>query len=136
MAEAELSRSDRVSIDESVISIYKDLTEGSSLEISPFKTMKDVFVFAACLGYQKGIRKVLPPGKKHTIRMEVLSEQDVMLLRAIAIAETKDVHVLSDLGEILTIAEEYAFMGIHLLKEELIDQAGRPLWNLVQSVQR
>jgi dnd system-associated protein 4 len=127
----EISRSDRVNIDDSVIAIYKELTDNASVESAPFKTMKDAFVFAACLGFQKGSRKTLPGGKKHTIRMEVLSERDVILLRAIAIAETKDVLVLSQLGEVLTIAEEYAYAGIYHAKELLLDQGGRPLWNLV-----
>ena len=31
----------------------------------------------------------------------------------------------------LTIAEEYAQAGIHLLRDQLLDQSGRPLWQLV-----
>ena len=131
MSEAELSRSDRVNIDDSVIQIYKDLTEDPNAEQSPFRTYKDVFTFAACLGYRRGNRRQLPAGKKHTIRKEVFTESDFTLLKAIAIAATRDVDVLLQLGDILTIAEEYAHAGIHDLRAHLLDERGHPLWNLV-----
>ena len=34
-------------------------------------------------------------------------------------------------GEVLTIAEEFAQVGIHEVKSDLVEQAGMPLWNLV-----
>ncbi|HKQ05751.1 MAG TPA: hypothetical protein VJ464_11505 [Blastocatellia bacterium] len=132
MPETETSRSDRVNIDESVIQNYKSLTENPIIEESPFDTYKDVFMFAACLGYAAGDRKKLSAGKKHTIRREVFTENDFILLKTIAIAETGDVQVLSRFDEILTIAEEYAHAGIRALKAGLLDQHGRPLWNLVE----
>jgi len=131
MAEIEPSRSDRVNIDDSVIHIYKDLTEDPNIEQSPFRTYKDVFMFATSLGYRRGNRRQLPAGKKHTIRREVFTENDFTLLKAIAIATTGDVDVLLQLGDILTIAEEYAHTGIYDLKAYLLDQGGRSLWNLV-----
>ena len=134
MAETELSRSDRVNIDDSVIQTYRDLTEDPNTEQSPFRTYKDVFMFAACLGYRRGDRRQLPAGKKHTIRREVFTEGDFTLLKAIAIAASGDVDVLLHLGDILTIAEEYAHTGIHDLKAHLLDQRGRPLWNLVELI--
>ncbi len=134
MPETEVSRSDRVNIDESVMQTYKLLTESTSIEESPFGTYKDVFMFAASMGYAGGVRKKLPSGKKHTIRREVFSENDFLVLKTIAIAETGDVQVLLRLDEILTIAEEYAHAGIHALKARLLDQHGRPLWNLVEMV--
>ena len=134
MAGTETSRSDRVNIDESVIQIYKDLTDGANLEETPFGTYKDVFMFAVCLGYKGGSRQRLASGKKHTIRREVFTENDFTLLKTIAIAETGDVQVLSRTDEILTIAEEYAHAGIFVLKAKLIDQRGRALWNLVDII--
>jgi len=56
------------------------------------------------------------------------------LLKSIAIGETGDVIVLSNVGEVLTIAEEYAHAGILELKDELLDRGGKPLWNLVSLV--
>lgn len=131
MTETELARTDRVVIDDSVMHIYDELTEDPSVEQSPFKTNKDVFMFAACLGYASGNRRQLPAGKKHTIRREVFSESDFTVLKAIAIASTDGVDVLLQLGDILTMAEEYAHAGVYDLKSYLLDQGGRPLWNLV-----
>lgn len=131
MTEIELSRSDRVSIDESVIHIYKALTDDSNIETSPFKTYKDVFMFAALCGYRKGDRRELPGGRKHTIRREVFTEDDFVFLKGVAIAHTRDVNVLLQLGDILTIAEEYAHAGIYDLEADLLGHGGRALWNLV-----
>lgn len=131
MAEPEISRSDRVSIDDSVIHIYKALTEDSSIELSPFRTYKDVFMFAVMLGYRKGERRELLNGKKHTIRREVFSETDFLFLKVAAIAHARDVNILLDLRDILTIAEEYAHAGIYDLEADLLRQGGRALWNLV-----
>ncbi len=134
MTAIELSRTDRVNIDESVMHIYDELTQHPSIEESPFKTNKDVFMFAVFLGYANGNRRQLSAGKKHTIRMEVFTESDFSILKAVAIATTKGVDVLLKLGDVLTIAEEYAHVGIHELKSSLLDQGGRPLWNLVDVV--
>jgi dnd system-associated protein 4 len=131
MSEASTSRSDRVSIDEAVMDIYRELTESSSIEQAPFRTLKDVFMLAVVLGYRRGSRRPTPSSSRHTIRKEVFSDNDYHLLKAIAIATTGDVEVLMSSGDILTIAEEYAQVGIHDVQTELINQPGRPLWNLV-----
>ena len=134
MAEQERQRSDRVNIAASAIPIYKELTENQSPEDSPFKTMKDVFMWAACLGYQRGDRQELPSGEKSSIRREVFTESDFAVLKAIALASTGGVEVLTQTGDILTLAEEYAQAGIYDLKAQLLDQGGRPLWNLLELV--
>jgi len=131
MTENVSMRSDRIIIDEAVHPIYKELTDGSSPEQAPFPTMKDVFMLAVALGYRKGIRHKAPSSSKVTIRKDIFKENDLLLLKAIAIATTGDVNVLLQEGNILAIAEEYAQVGIHEVKAELLDQAGRPLWNLV-----
>lgn len=133
MSETESNRKDRALIDESVIDIYQGLRADSNkqLEQSPFNTYKDVFMLAACLGFQAGRRSKLPSGNKHDIRQSVFSESDLTLLKAIAIADTGDVQVLSQPGDILRIAEEYAHAGIYDLKAYLLEERGRPLWNLI-----
>jgi dnd system-associated protein 4 len=136
MSEGSTSRSDRVSIDEAVMDIYRELTEGSSIEQAPFRTLKDVFMLAVVLGYRRGSRRATPSSSRHTIRKEVFSDNDYHLLKAIAIAATSSVEVLMSQGEVLTIAEEYAQAGIHEIKAELLDQPGRPVWNLVDLVKR
>lgn len=133
MIELEQPRKERVLIDESVAEIYRELRAdaNSQPEQSPFTTNKDIFMVAACLGYRSGRRQVLPPGKKLDIRESVFLESDLAILKAIAIADTGDVAVLSQPGEILRIAEEYAQAGILDVRSYLLDEAGRPLWNLV-----
>lgn len=132
MSDSELSRSDRVSISDSIIGIYKELTEGSNVEEAPFRTLKDVFMLAVCLGYKAGRRQTLQPGSRHTIRKEVFTETDYIMLRAIAVAATGDIEVLLRPSELLTIAEEYAQVGIREIETNLVQQSGRPLWNLTE----
>src|SRR5690349_2933567 len=108
MPETELPRSDRINIDETVMEIYnalrtepgKDKT-AADLDEAPFATYKDIFMYAACLGYQNRTKKKLPSGKKTTIRREVFDESDFTVLGAIAIADSGDVKVLDNISEII-----------------------------------
>lgn len=136
MSDGEVSRKERVLIDESVAEIYRELRAdaNSQPEQSPFATNKDIFMLAACLGYRSGRRQALSSGKKLDIRESVFLESDLAILKAIAIADTGDVAVLSQPGEILRIAEEYAQVGIFEVRSNLLDEAGRPLWNLLQLI--
>lgn len=134
MEEPTTTRTDRIVIDEQFIEIYKALTERSNIEDSPFRNLKDVFMMAVCYGFNKGIRKQTPVSSKHTIRVDVFSEDDMVLLKAIAIATTGDVEVLIQKSTILTIAESYAQAGILDVKSNFLDQPGRPLWNVVELI--
>lgn len=134
MTEVQTTRTNRIQISEEVDEIYNQLTEDSNKEHAPFATKKDVFVFAACMGSRSGMRTELPEGKKITIRREVLKPDDVSILKAIALAGTKDISMLDRFEDILTITEEYAHAGIFELKSYLLDQGGRPLWNLVDLI--
>jgi dnd system-associated protein 4 len=129
---------DRVSIDEDVHELYRDLTEksGQDPEASPFPMMKDLFMWAVAIGVKVG--KPRPINKRVSVfRWDQLSQHtDIPALKALAVSETGDVDVLLDTGHILRIAEEYANAGIHELKFELIDQQGRPLWNLVNLIRK
>jgi dnd system-associated protein 4 len=135
MSETETDR-DTVMIDESVHEIYKRMTDGTDPITAPFRTMKDVFMFAACLGYQKGGPRPLK-GKKLTIfRWAQFSPQtDVPILKAISIAQSGDVEVLRSQEAILTIAEQYANAGIHELRARVLKEQGQPLWNVVSNIQ-
>lgn len=126
---------DTVAIDETVHEIYKQLTEGNDPISVPFRTMKDVFMWAACLGYRRGERRRLT-GKRVTIFRwaQFTPQMDVPLLKALAIAESGDVDVLLSQDEILTVAEEYANSGIHELRANVLDEYGQPLWNLVAAL--
>lgn len=131
MTDAATSR-DTVAIAEAVHEIYRQLTEGNDPVSVPFRTMKDVFMWAACLGYRRGERRPLT-GKRVTIfRWAQFTPQiDVPILKALAIADSGDINVLLNQDEILTIAEEYANAGIHELRVSVLEEYGQPLWNLV-----
>lgn len=123
---------DTVSIDDSVHNIYKRLTEGNDPVDVPFQTMKDVFMWAVSLGYQRGERKPIC-GKRTTIfRWAQFSPQtDIPLIKAIAIADSGDVEVLMSQEDVLTTVEEYANVGIIALESRLSNANDQTLWNLV-----
>ncbi len=136
MTEATVTRTDRVYIDESASEIYRQLKSAANTQPdeAPFETFKDIFMLAVCQGFQnRRLVRTLKTGSE--IRQSVFTEDDMAILKAIAIAETGDVHVLTQLGEILVIAEEYANAGIQEVKGYLLDERGRPLWNLVDLMQ-
>ncbi len=125
---------DTIAIDEAVHEVYKQLTEGSNDAVSvPFRTMKDVFMWASCLGVKLGIRRQLNSKKVTIFRWAQFDSQtDIPLLKAIAIADTGDVSVLLRRNDILTIAEEFANAGIYELRASLLEEIDLPLWNLVK----
>jgi len=124
---------DTVSIDESVHYIYKELTDGTDPVTVPFKTMKDVFMWAASLGNKRGERRPIA-GKKLTIFRwaQFSSQTDIPVVKAISLADGDDINVLLSQDEMLNLVEEYANAGIHDLRTRLFDEHGQPLWNLVQ----
>lgn len=127
------STRDTVTIEQSVQDIYRQLTEGNDPVTAPFRTMKDVFMWALQLGYKRNERRPLK-GKRVTIfrRAQFLPQIDIPLLKAAAISATGEISVLLQPEDILTIAEEYANAGIHELRANLLDDYGQPLWNLVR----
>ena len=126
---------DTVSIDESVHEIYKQLTEGSDPVAAPFKTMKDVFLWAACLGYKNGTRKKLT-GKKVTIFRwaQFNQEIDIPTVKAIALAEKQEPTVLMDQEECVEIIEEYANGAIHNLHQISHGQGNQALYYIVEEI--
>ena len=138
MSETDYTRTDRVYIDEGVIDVYRQLKKEANNEVeqAPFDTYKDLFMFAACMGFQNGRRTKPRKGNNGgEVPSKVFTEEDLAILKAIAIAETGDVEVLNRFGVVLVIAEEYANAGIYEVKSSLLDERGRPLWNLVSLLQ-
>ena len=132
--EEEAKGSDRVAIDKNVHQLYRDLSERSTLnpETAPFLMMKDVFMWAVTLGVKEGKRRPLTGAREQIFRWDQFSQDmDIPALKAIALAETGEVEVLLREDQILRIAEEYANAGIHEIKQEIVDQPGEALWNLV-----
>ena len=109
---------DTVSIDETTHEIYKQLTEGNNILSVPFRTMKDVFMWAVCLGVQQGKKMPLATKRVTVFRWAQFDSQtDIPLLKAIAISESGDVNILLKRNDILNTAEEYANAGIYDLRE-------------------
>jgi dnd system-associated protein 4 len=126
---------DTVTIDESVHYIYKELTDGTDPVTVPFKTMKDVFMWAASLGYKRGERRPIT-GKKLTIFRwaQFSSQTDIPVVKAISLADGDDINVLLSQDEMLNVVEEYANAGILDLRSRLFDEHGQPLYNLVNII--
>jgi dnd system-associated protein 4 len=124
----------RVSVDVSVHDFYKQLTTGKNAEDSPFLTMKDLFMLATCIGFRMQQRKPFVK-REQPFHYSVFTEaEDIPILKAIAIATTGDVSVLADPDQIVQIAEEFANAGIGEIRAVVADNAGLPLWNLVEAL--
>jgi len=107
----------------------------SDSDISVFKSYKDLFVLAVCVGYVNNERKPLSE-KSGEIRWEYLTRENKMVIDSIALSESADPKLLIDsnqdyLEKKVTIAEEYANGGIDVLKNELLEKPGSPLENLI-----
>ncbi len=83
---------------------------GKDDETSALPTLKDAFVFAACVGWARE-RRIPLAKRQHVGFWRSFDTRDATLLHAIAIAETGDPAVLGDQGEVIRIAEEYANGG-------------------------
>ena len=128
IAEARVTRRESVHIEPKHHELYSQLTTGDE---APFKTMKDLFMLSASVGYARGRRAPLS-GQREIFRWPVFSSQDdIPVLRAIAIAATGDTAVLVDQNELLTIVEEYANSGIDEIRRDVANQPGSSLENLV-----
>ena len=129
ITDGRVTRRESVHIDPKHHELYFQLTTGDE---APFKTMKDLFMLAASVGYARGRRAPLS-GQREIFRWPTFtSQEDVPVLRAIAIAETEDTVVLVDQNQLLTIAEEYANSGIEEVRGEVANQPGSPRENLVR----
>lgn len=123
-----VTRRDSVHIDPTHHELYLQLTTGNE---APFKTMKDLFMLAASVGSSRG-RRVPLSGQREIFRWPVFSSQeDIPVLRAMAIAESKGTAILVDQEQLVAIAEEYANAGIEEIRREVADQLGETLENLV-----
>jgi dnd system-associated protein 4 len=117
----------RIRIAKDKADLVKSLTLSDN-KSSPFQTYADVIAFAAALGNKR--KKRLPLGeisKREPGSIDVdifVSRGYDMAIKLIAIAETKNPHILSHLDEKLEaqrlqIFEEYANGGLEILREEL-----------------
>ena len=127
---------DRIHIDESHHDLYKELTTEREGTFQPFKTMKDLFLFATFVGYRRGKRIRLEKRRDIFAWARFSAQEDVPVLRALAVAVTDDVAVLANQDELLTIAEEYANGGISEIREQVAEMPGNRIANLVGLLQK
>lgn len=127
---------DTVTIDESVHYIYKELTDGTDPVTVPFKTMKDVFMWAASLGFTRGERRPIA-GKKLTIFRwaQFSSQTDIPVVKAIALADGDDINVMLSQDEMLNVIEEYANAGILILSNTMNENV-LPLYSLIELIHK
>lgn len=127
---------DRIRIDKihhpTYIALTKPRENENRQELSPFESMKNIFMLASFIGYNEKKRVSLGKDKEMIFAWAQFSpEEDVPLLRALALAETEDVEVLTNQDQILTIAEEYANGGITEIQKQVEDMPGDRITNLV-----
>ncbi|MBW4574426.1 MAG: DNA phosphorothioation-associated protein 4 [Aphanothece sp. CMT-3BRIN-NPC111] len=135
----------RIKVAQDKADLVKELT-ASSQTTGPFQTYADAIAFAAVLGAKH--KKRVPLGEVSRkepgpISIEIfISRGYDLAINLLAIAETKDIKILSSIEENfeykrLHIFEEYANGGLEILREELrgaVDYSERLL--LILSLQR
>lgn len=126
---------DTINIDESVHEIYKLLTEGNDPVNAPFKTMKDVFLWAACLGFNRNEQREII-GKKVTIfRLSQFSNNiDIPIIKAIYLAKTSKIENMLDQNDLIETIERYANSGINELYNVYCSDGRQPLYEIVSSL--
>ena len=127
---------DRIRIDKihhpTYIALTKLRENENPQELLPFESMKNIFMLSIFIGYNEEKRIPLGKDKEMIFAWAQFSpEEDVPLLRALALAETEDVEILTDQDRILTIAEEYANGGIIEIQKQVEDMPGDRVTNLV-----
>jgi hypothetical protein len=105
---------------------------GKSPETAPFKTMKDVFMTAVHIGAKLGRSRPLDGKRVSPFKGVVLSHDEQMYLRALAMGSEEDPNVISDSQKVVRIAEEFANAGIWELDRILTTSDESPLWDLVE----
>lgn len=105
---------------------FDQMMDDLVLENRLFQTFKDLMVFAAILGYEKGIYNDCDDYKsiKDPIRLAVFrGEFDAPIINAIALAHTRDPEMLSNekADERHKIFECYAYGGLNLIRNQIYE---------------
>jgi len=138
--------SDKISKDlkDPQLFISKDarkLYDDFKAEREEFKQMdnKDFFMLALVFGYLNKRKKKLENKDKTEsgfFRLRNLTEEEAGLLKAIAITESKDIGVINDIVQLITISEEYANGGISHLKEFVIEDQASFIKNFASEIKK
>lgn len=88
-----------------------------------FLSYKDALVFAACLGYVKGIRKQFEKTSEPVGMHIFKGEFDESVFQCLGLCEMKDPAIMSDdnLDKRIRIFEEYAAGGLEVIKTRIYD---------------
>ena len=128
----QLQAPDYVYIDESYHPLYVNLRESEEGEKQPpFKGMKNLFMLAAFIGFLQDKWVPLGTNRRNIFARTVFKQDDLVLLRTLALAKTENPEVLLNEKEIQSIAEGYANGGIIVIKEQVEDAPGSRIENLV-----
>jgi len=116
---------DRVSINDKDKKEYDRLKEKDS----PFKIFKNkedkevkgknLFMIAMVIGYSQVGTPLKLDKKLGYAQLTSFTEDDISIIKSIAVAKEKSLDVLLDKNKVFSIAEEYANSGIKLLKDDV-----------------
>lgn len=123
----------RVYIDKDKHEIYEKLVKRGSENPDhyPFQTMKDLFMTAACLGVKHNAYEPINSARD-IFNSDVFDERtDVPVMSAFAFEREQTLSVLLDERKVLDITQGYANGGISYVVEEIINNPGKPLNNLI-----
>lgn len=126
----------RVYIDKDKHDIYERLVKrgGENPDQYPFQTMKDVFLFAACMGLKYNHSEELK-SSQDIFNTDVFDARvDIPVLSALAFSKEKDIAILSDEKKILEIVQEYANGGISYVRLEILNNPGKPLNSYIELI--
>lgn len=119
-----------VNIDRTKHEKFQELSKGKD---APFASMWQVFLVAACVGFEAKRRVPLTSAEKVFSWSEQLSSDDLLaIVAAIGIAATKDPMIVSDQETLLSVVEEYANGGIDELYDEVINSKSDRILTLAQ----
>lgn len=79
-----------------------------------------IFIMAMALAFQKGLKSPFKKAKEGLARLTYLSEEQISMIKSVAIMDAQDPQVLLDEDKVYLIAEEYANAGIKLLKSLIL----------------
>jgi dnd system-associated protein 4 len=114
---------DRVYVDKEQYDRMHELTSKASeaeREV-PFKSLKEVLMAAALLGYKMGEKADITEKKEIIFTRYLDSQLDLPLVCCLAIADEKTVEVINDKKKVLTIFESYIKGGFDYLYDRIMD---------------